>query len=74
MDPLRSKLGWSALYSRLFIWALSVVANLVIPDHDAGKLNKILFFKNWLNGKELFFYCLAILGHTLIKLLESVIV
>jgi hypothetical protein len=36
MDPLRTKVALAALYSRLFIWAFSIVANLFIPDHDAG--------------------------------------
>jgi hypothetical protein len=37
MESLRSKVVVTALYSRLFVYALSVVANLIIPDHDAGK-------------------------------------
>ena len=37
MESLKSKVTVTALSSRLFIWALSVVGNLVIPDHDAGK-------------------------------------
>ena len=36
MDPLRTKVALAALYSRLFIWAFSIVSNLFIPDHDAG--------------------------------------
>eukprot|EP00095_Tigriopus_kingsejongensis_P000183 snap_masked-scaffold487_size158652-processed-gene-0.30 protein:Tk00183 transcript:snap_masked-scaffold487_size158652-processed-gene-0.30-mRNA-1 annotation:"hypothetical protein DAPPUDRAFT_202746" len=36
MDPIRTKLAFLALYSRLFIILLSILANILIPDHDAG--------------------------------------
>lgn len=36
MDLIRTKIALLALYSRLFVILLSVLANLVIPDHDAG--------------------------------------
>jgi len=41
MDPLRSKVALTAFYSRLLIWLLSIVANLLIPDHDAGKIRML---------------------------------
>eukprot|EP00096_Caligus_rogercresseyi_P011200 TRINITY_DN4337_c0_g1_i1.p1 TRINITY_DN4337_c0_g1~~TRINITY_DN4337_c0_g1_i1.p1 ORF type:complete len:529 (-),score=144.25 TRINITY_DN4337_c0_g1_i1:219-1805(-) len=35
MDPLRTKILFSAVFSRLFILSLSFVSNVLIPDHDA---------------------------------------
>lgn len=34
MDFIRAKIFWTALTSRVIICLLSIVANLLIPDHD----------------------------------------
>ena len=36
MDPLRTKVAFTALGSRLAIMGLAFVADNLIPDHDAG--------------------------------------
>ena len=36
MDPLRSKVALTALASRLAVIALALVADNLVPDHDAG--------------------------------------
>ena len=36
MDLLATKVAWTAVASRLIVWAISVVANILIPDHDPG--------------------------------------
>lgn len=36
MDPIRRKIVVTALASRCFIWGLAFVADLLVPNHDAG--------------------------------------
>ena len=36
MDPIKQKIVKTALISRLFIWVLAVIADALVPNHNAG--------------------------------------
>jgi phosphatidylinositol glycan class V len=36
MDPIKRKVVFTALASRVFVWCLAVIADFFIPNHDAG--------------------------------------